>query len=154
MVSVRNKNTVFLYRPSTNKILWLIDGPWISQHDCSFIDSTRILVFGNDLLRLPHGDSLLYRHNNAYVFDFKTNKVSTPFTRLFETMKIQTRTEGRCDLLSNGDLFVCETNYGRIIIGDTLKPKMVYVERIDKEHIKMFNLVRYIPTIPFKNRLP
>ena len=153
LVSARNKNVVFLYHPATNKISWLMDGPWIGQHDCSFIDSGRLLIFGNDLLRLPHGDTLLYGHNNAYIFDFKANKTSTPFTRLFENMKIQTRTEGRCDLLSNGDLFVCETNSGRIIIGDTSKPKIIYVERVDKEHIKMFNLVRYVPTLPFKNNV-
>ncbi|MBS1669533.1 MAG: hypothetical protein JST58_19325 [Bacteroidetes bacterium] len=150
LVSFRNKSTVFLYRPSTNKILWLKQGPWIEQHHCSFIDTSKIMIFGNDALRFgPFSDTLLYGHNNAYVYDFSTNKTTTPFEKLFVNERIATRTEGRCNLLENGDIFVAETNYGRVIIGDSTKAKLIYTQRINGNYIKMFNLVRYLKTIPF-----
>lgn len=152
LISVRNRATVFLYRPSTNKIVWLKIGPWFDQHHCSFIDSSQIMVFGNDVLRIGQfRDTVVNGHNNAYVYDFKTDKVSTPFTGLFKGQQIKTHTEGRCNLLPNGDIFVDETNFGRVIIGDSSRPKLIYVDRIDDKHIKMLNWVRYLPTLPFKN---
>lgn len=146
LISSRHRSVVFLYRPGTNKVLWLQQGPWISQHDCSFLPNDRILIFGNDLLRFNMGgDTLVNGHNNAYIYDFNTRLVSTPFDQLFKSQNVHTRTEGRCSLLSNGDIFIDESNYGRVIIGDSLKPKLVYVQRIDKGHnIKMLNWVRVI----------
>ena len=148
LISLNHRSSVLLYRPATNKIIWLKTGPWISQHDCDFIDSSRIMIFGNDYIRTKSG-TLLHNHNTAYIYDFNTNKTSTPFEKLFYSEKIKTLSEGRCDLLSNGDLFVDESNNGRLIIGDSTKAKLIYTERINKSKIKLFNWVRYLPTLPF-----
>ncbi|NQU84411.1 MAG: hypothetical protein HQ541_01500, partial [Mariniphaga sp.] len=37
LISIRNKSTIFLYRPKINKIIWLKTGPWLHQHDVDFI---------------------------------------------------------------------------------------------------------------------
>jgi hypothetical protein len=144
LISIRNRNTVFLYRPTTNKIIWLKTGPWSNQHDCDFVDSGKVIVFGNDIVRFAYGNSLINESNNAYLYDFRTDKVTTPYSNFFKSAKISTMMEGRCDLLPNGDLFVEETCNGRILIGDTSKAKLVYVDRENKNFIKRFNWSRIV----------
>lgn len=147
LISLRNKSTVFLYRPSTNKIIWLKTGPWSCQHDCDFADDHTIMVYGNDLIRGPMGeeDVLFNKTNNEYFYDFSTGKVSTPYEKLFKKEKISTQTEGLAELLPDGNILIDETNKGRVIIGDTAKAKIIFTVRADKKYIKMLNLTRYIP---------
>jgi hypothetical protein len=144
LISIRHKSTILLYRPSTNKILWHKIGPWLNQHDCDFYGESKITLFGNDVVRYNWGDDFINGTSNQYVFDFATNEVSKPYHKLFADYQIKTATEGRSDILTNDDLFVDESNYGRIIIGSKETPKVIYAERIDKKTIKMFNWVRYI----------
>jgi len=141
LISLRHKSTVFLYRPSTNKVLWLKTGPWLNQHDCDFIGKNKIGVFGNDIVR-PNAD-LLYGHNNQYIYDFETKQTSTIYTKMFQEGKIKTISEGRSDILENGDLFVEETNFGRILFGDKNGVNAIFVDRMDKDHIAMLGWSRY-----------
>lgn len=144
LISLRNKSTILLYRPSTNKILWYKTGPWLNQHDCDFFGDSKIALFGNDVVRYSGHDDFIYGTSNQYVFDFATNEVTKPYHKLFTAYQIKTKTEGRSDILTDGNIFIDESNFGRIIIGNKEAPKAIYVERIDKKNIKMFNWVRYI----------
>ena len=144
LISLRHKSTILLYRPSTNKILWYKTGPWLNQHDCDFYGDSKITLFGNDVVRYASGDDFINGISNQYVFDFATNEVSKPYHKLFTDYQIKTKTEGRSDILKNDDIFIDESNYGRIIIGNKETPKVTYADRIDKKNIKMFNWVRYI----------
>ena len=136
LLSMRNRNTVALYRPTTNKIIWLKTGPWIAQHDCDFIDEKTIMVFGNDIVRQKN-DTLINGHNDIYFYDFEKDKILKPYTKVMKQARIKTRSEGRCDLLPNGDLFIDETNHGKLYIINKDSVKMIYTERYDKNHIKM-----------------
>ena len=144
LISLRNKSTVLLYRPSTNKILWYKTGPWLNQHDCDFYGESKITLLGNDVVRYTGGYDFIYGTSNQYVFDFATNEVTKPYNKLFADYQIKTATEGRSDILTNDDIFIDESNYGRIIIGNKETPKAMYAERVDIKNIKMFNWVRYI----------
>ncbi|WP_299164469.1 arylsulfotransferase family protein [uncultured Eudoraea sp.] len=146
LISCRNLSAVFLYRPSTNKILWLKSGPWYNQHDVDFLDDDKVLVFGNDVIREESiidprltTSNLFFSserpHNNAYVYHLSNDSISTPYTDLFQTEEIHTYTSGRCDILPNGDIFIEDTNHGRIIIGNSTTKKIEYVKRLDKDHI-------------------
>ena len=146
LVSCRNLSTVFLYRPATNKILWLQHGPWYNQHDVDFYGSDKIVIFGNDVIREESksdpritNKNLSFNakrpNNEIYVYDFSNDSVATPYRKLMQTERIQTITSGRCDILENGDLFIEETNQGRIIIGDSTTKKIEYVKRLDQDHI-------------------
>ena len=141
LISVRHKSTIFLYRPSTNKVLWLKTGPWLNQHDCDFIGNNKIGVFGNDLVRPV--DDLLNGNNNQYIYNFETKKTSTIYTKMYREGRIITKTEGRSDILPNGDLYVEETNFGRIIFGDKNGVNAIFVDRMDKDHIAMLGWSRY-----------
>ena len=143
-ISIRHRNTVFLYRPSTNKIRWLKTGPWLAQHDVDVVDDKTIMIFGNDVIRGKYIDHLVNGHNDIYFYDFEKDSVYTPYARMMKKLDIATKSEGRCDLLPNGDLFIDETNNGKLYVITKDSLKMKYVERIDDKHIKMFNWVRPI----------
>ena len=53
LLSLKNLNTVLLYRPSTDKVIWLKTGPWLEQHDVDFVGGSAITVFGNDVFAAP-----------------------------------------------------------------------------------------------------
>src|SRR5680860_1307166 len=146
LVSCRNLSTVFLYRPSTNKILWLKTGPWYNQHDADFYGQDKIIVFGNDVIREESkeiasvGNQNLFfsnkrGHNEVYVYNFFTDSIATPYTQLLKDEEITTLTSGRSDILPNGNLYVEDTNHGRIVIGDSITKKIEYVKRHDKDYI-------------------
>lgn len=146
LISCRNLSAIFLYRPSTNKVLWLKRGPWYNQHDADFLENDKIVVFGNDVIREESvidgkitNENLFFSNkranNDVYIYNFEKDTVTTPYSRLMKNEEIQTYTSGRCDVLPNGDIFVEDTNNGRIIFGDSINKKIEYVKRIDDEHI-------------------
>jgi len=146
LVSCRNLSSVFIYRPSTNKIIWLQHGPWYNQHDADFLDNNKVVVFGNNVIREEStidpkiAKKNLYfsnkrGNNEVYVYNFEQDTITTPYSRLMSGEKVSTYTSGRCDILPNGDLFVEDTNNGRIIFGDSINKKIEYVKRIDEDNI-------------------
>jgi len=140
LLSLRHRSTVMLYRPSTNKILWLKTGPWMNQHDLNFVDEHTISVFGNNIMF----GKLFDGHNNVYFYDFKTNKVREPYEKIMQQMEVQTLSEGRGTPLSDGDLFIDESNNGRILRVSADEVKWEYVRRIDEERIAMSSWSRYL----------
>jgi hypothetical protein len=149
LISLRNKSTVFLYRPSTNKIIWLKTGPWLNQHDADFVNNKQIGIFGNNVLR---GDkkSLIEGFNNEYIYDFSTDSTQTPYSEFFKSAKIATLTDGRSDVLSNGDLFVEETKFGRILRGNQNNTIWQYSQRIDSKSVAALFWSRFVTSDEFK----
>ena len=139
-LSLAHLGTVMLYRPSTNKILWLKTGPWMSQHDVNFVDDHTISVFGNDIMFGKSFDG----HNSVYFYDFETNKVSEPYREIMKEMEVRTLSEGRGTPLPGGDLFIDESNYGRILRVSKDKVQWEYVNRIDKDTLAMSSWSRYL----------
>jgi hypothetical protein len=152
-ISLRQQNMVFLYRPTTNKIIWSQNGPWLRQHDVDIIDSAHIGVFGNNVInaRFPtEKDKFVDGHNNQYIYDFSRNICYTPYDELFKSSNIATLTGGLSRILPTGDIFIEETNNGRILYGSSTKVKWSYVERIDNHKVSMLSWSRYITEVEFK----
>ena len=152
-LSLRHQNLALLYRPSNNKIIWLQTGPWLHQHNVDVLDSTRIGVFGNDVIdaKFPNEkDRLINGHNTEYIYDFSKNECTTPYDAFFKSADIGTFTEGRSRILSNGDIFVEETNRGRIIYGNHTEEIWSYVERINENKLSLLSWSRYITEEEFK----
>jgi hypothetical protein len=129
-----------LYRPSTNKVLWLKTGPWMNQHDMNFVDDHTISVFGNDVIN----NRLFNGQNSVYFYDFKADQVSEPYQKIMQQMEVKTLAEGRGTPLGGGDLFIDESNNGRILRVSTDEVKWEYVRRIDEETIAMSSWSRYL----------
>ena len=116
LISARNLSTVFLFRPATAKILWYKTGPWVNQHDANFVDAHRISVFGNDVLMdAPSSHTFANESgaNQVYLYDFKTDSVSTPFAQLLESNPVRSVYEGRATVGDGDSLFIEETTAGR-----------------------------------------
>ena len=113
-LSLRNQSMVLLYRPSTNKIIWKATGPFFYQHDVDILNDHKISVFNNNSKNLV--DSMTVDgHNEVIIYDFKTNEYSNYLNESLIKNDVKTITAGRSEILSNGDLFVEETNYGRTL---------------------------------------
>jgi hypothetical protein len=144
LISSRHLSTVFLFRPSTRRIVWYKTGPWMNQHNATFLDSSRISIFGNDIIAygplfLHPGDT-----NQVYVYDFATDAVSTPFHDLMQGQKIRTPTQGRGQILPDGGLFVEETDSGRLLRFLPDRLLWSWVNWYDDHHIGAVSWSRYL----------
>lgn len=115
LMSLRDLNTILIYRPDTKKIVWTGTGPWLKQHDPDYLEDGTIMVFGNDVVDLPGNQTFLRGHSDIYIIDPATNAVTKPFTSVMAREKVGTLTQGRSERLSNGDVFVEETDNGRLV---------------------------------------
>lgn len=133
-LSCRNIHTVFLYRPSTGKIIWLRTGLWASQHDVDIADSTSITIFDNNV-NTNYYDQIRWINkdedpekirrvvdpievNVMSRYDFATDSAYSFATELVAREKIGTRSQGIFTALSNGLYFIEETDQGKIFIGN------------------------------------
>jgi hypothetical protein len=113
-LSLRHQSMVLLYRPSTNKIIWKGTGPFFHQHDVDILDDHRISIFNNNSKDFVDGD-IVDGHNEVIIYDFKTNEYSSYLKDSLIEHDVRTITEGRSEILPNGDLFIEESNYARTL---------------------------------------
>ena len=113
-ISLRHQSMIALYRPSTNKIVWKFTGPIFHQHDVDIIDDHRIAIFNNNSKNYRNGD-IVDKQNEVIIYNFKTRKYLSYLLDSFSNNDVRTITEGRSEILPNGDLFIEETNYGRTL---------------------------------------
>ena len=147
LVSARHLSAVFLYRPSTGRILWHRQGPWMNQHSAAFVDDHRISVFDNDVFGgAPDSDPFVSpgEINRVIVYDFDTNATSEPFASLLAEAKPVTLTEGRAQLLADGGLFIEESNFGRHLRFTSDRLLWSRVNDYDKDRIGIVSWSRYL----------
>ena len=116
LISARHMSTLFLYRPSTNKIIWHQTGPWMNQHSVDFVGDHSISVFNNNVVTsLPKGHEFITPSdtNHVMVYDFETKQVTEPFAALLAAARPLSIYGGRARLLPDGGLFFEETDTGR-----------------------------------------
>ena len=111
-LSLRHQSMVILYRPLTNEIIWKGTGPFFHQHDVDILNGHTISVFNNNSKDFSVGN-VVDGHNEVIIYDFKTNEYSSYLSDSLKNNEVRTITDGRSQILPNGDLFVEETNYGR-----------------------------------------
>lgn len=147
LISARGMSTVFLYRPSTGKVLWHKTGPWVSQHDVNFVDSRRISVFGNDVLWGPPTGPISLNEsgsNTVYVYDFANDSISTPYAKELAENHVQTSAQGRAKLGGDGALYVEETESGRLLRFRNGQLMWSRVNWYDAGRVGMVNWSRYL----------
>ena len=113
-LSLRHQSMVLLYRPSTNEIIWKGTGASFHQHDVDILDNHRISIFNNNSKDFVDGD-VVDGHNEVIVYNFKTNEYSSYLKDSLIEHDVRTITEGRSEILPNGDLFIEESNYARTL---------------------------------------
>ncbi|WP_068316441.1 arylsulfotransferase family protein [Aliiruegeria sabulilitoris] len=114
-VSIRRYSTILLYRPSTNKIVWMKEGPWLDQHDVDIIDDHTIAVFNNSAVNTGRGRRVR-NVSEVLFYDFETDTVTSPFRAAMEKYSVRTETEGLFDFLPTGHMMLEEENAGRLLL--------------------------------------
>lgn len=114
-LSFRTLSLVMLYRPATNKVVWMKSGPWISQHDVDILDDHRIAVFNNNAYDDGRG-ARVRDVSEPLIYDFDTDGTSTPIEKSLEGFKAATISEGLQDFTPSGHLIVEIENQGRLFI--------------------------------------
>jgi hypothetical protein len=106
-----------LYRPSTNKILWLSQGPWLNQHDVDVINENQIGVFNNNYL----GNYKFYKNESSHIitYNFKTQEYGTLHKKTFEKYNIKSIYGSRFEILDNGNVFVEDSPSGAYYLIDS-----------------------------------
>lgn len=110
VLSSRTLSTVFLYRPSTDKIIWLKVGPWLRQHDVDYHGDGMFTIFGNDTFDVGNDLYSSYGYSTIYQYDMAEDKIK-PYVEL-KNPALFTATQGLHRVLENGDVFVEETDRG------------------------------------------
>ena len=142
-ISLRHISLVFLYRPSTNKIIWYKQGPWVFQHDVDIVNDHQIAIFDNNV------DDLLNANKKGFsetlIYDFEKNKIFSPYKTGYEKNNISTIREGLSEILENGDIFVEETWKGRLLRMDKIgNLKWQFVNREKNGKIYVLNWSRLL----------
>jgi hypothetical protein len=116
-LSSRTLSTVFLYRPSADKVVWLKTGPWLCQHDVNLVETNTYSIFGNDVYCRGgmFGDELFGDSSQVYLFDPTTQQVRMPYAEVLKLLKVRSVTSGRSSVLPNGDVFVEESEANRLL---------------------------------------
>lgn len=125
-LSSRNLSLVMHYRPSSNKVINIIEGPFTSQHDVDFLNDSTLLLFNNNYYNKwsneskasPKDSSMLKIagdfYSNIVRYDFVTDSISFIGDSVFRANKIFTGTEGLMEFFDPTTYFVEEQNTGLI----------------------------------------
>ncbi len=123
-LSLRNLSMVILYRPSTNKIIKIIEGDFYNQHDVDILDDSTISIYNNNVFYYPENNGLgsasaVKNNNEIILYNFDTNTFSKKFQSTFEDNKISTQSAGIIDFLNDGSAVIEETDNGKIYYIDS-----------------------------------
>ena len=110
MVSLRNINTVFVFREEDLVVTQISTGTWVRQHDPDFIDGDTISVFDNyNIAPEEYG-----QQSRIIIKSFATGEHSIYFTGS-ERQPLYTDIVGNHQWLPNGNLLITESVKGRAI---------------------------------------
>jgi hypothetical protein len=112
-LSLRNLSMIILYRPSTNKIIKIIEGEFYNQHDVDILDESRISIYNNNAF-LNYKNQRIVKNNEIVIYDFETNSFSKKFEKTFIENEINSNSHGLIDFLQDGSAIVEDRNNGRI----------------------------------------
>lgn len=149
-VSMRHASLAMLYRPSTDEILWLRQGPWLGQHDIDILDDHRIAIFNNNYGDRGRGGEV-FGNSNVMIYDFATDSVTSPYDTAMGSdlgkFPVAADTNGLMDFAPTGHLFVEEDTSGRILIFAPDKTLWAeFVNRSAKGTPFRMSWSRYIPS--------
>ncbi len=114
-LSLRHINTIMLFRPSTDEIVWWKQGPWMAQHDVDIIDEKTIGIFDNNALEFGSG-IFVDGHSDIKFYDFESGTVSSPFKRALVENDFKNEAAGLFTILPDGHYYVDESESGRTLI--------------------------------------
>ena len=138
-----------MYRPTTNKILRIIQGPFYNQHDVDILSGSKISLFNNNVSSLTRrdrsyldsskyleGPANLNSNSQILIYNFEDSTFMSYMDKHFQNEKIMTETDGLHHILRNGDLFVESQNNGIMYI---LNEEKVLIKKYYNKNGKQHN---------------
>ena len=111
-LSPRHQSAIIHYRPSTNKVINYITGPFAQQHDVDIISDSEISIFDNNNFVVNN------EHSEVLIYNFKNKKFRKLFNTQLKKENFKTISGGLHHILKDGALMVEEQNHGRILLFD------------------------------------
>jgi hypothetical protein len=111
MISSRSLNLVFIMSPKNGKIKWIKSSPFIYQHDPDFVGKGWIGVFDNNVNINREGEKI--DKSRVLAFDLNSDSMRV----LYPSKKsgpFYTGTQGKWQMLKNGNMLLTETRAGRV----------------------------------------
>jgi hypothetical protein len=102
LISVRHLDALVVLDPDDGKVVWAARGPWHAQHDPSFLDNGRLLLFDN--LGSPRGSRVLEfdPQTLAFPWSYSGDADAAFFSRI----------RGMAQRLPNGNTLVVNSDRG------------------------------------------
>ena len=102
--------SIIQYRPSTNKVIRYIEGPFSWKHDVDIISNKEISIFNNN------NTAIKEKNSEILIYNFETKKYSKKFNKQLKKTNFKTDSQGVSSILKDNSLFVEEQNHGRLIL--------------------------------------
>ena len=109
-ISIRHQSAIIHYRPSTNKVINYITGPFAQQHDVDIISDKEISIFNNNNFFVNN------KHSEVVVYNFEAKTFKKLFNDQLQKENLKTITQGLSHTFKDGSLMIEEQNHGRIIL--------------------------------------
>lgn len=144
-LSLRNLSAVLLYRPTTDRIIWMKMGPWIAQHDVDILDDHRISLYDNHVENRG-GTPSVERNSRVLVYDFATDTVTDHLPEVMSEEKMKSPSAALYTALPGGYHLIEDATQARLLIAGPDK-KMVaeFVNRADDGLIYQLGWSRFVP---------
>lgn len=123
-LSFRSNSIIIQYRPSTNNVVKVIEGPFTFQHDVDILSPNSIAILNNNTIptKLSH-DEIEFKptnqpverkinHSNVLIYNFDEDTFSPLYEDHFIKHEIFTGAEGLYRIFPNGDMFFEEQGTG------------------------------------------
>lgn len=114
-ISLRHPAMILLYRPATDEIVWMKQGPWMAQHDVDILDDHRIAIFDNRAYYRGHA-GWVDGASDVAVYDFATDAVSYPLKAAMTKENLQVLFEGLHEALPGGGHVIEDQASGIIVL--------------------------------------
>jgi len=114
-ISLGHQSMIILWRPSTEEILWKYDRDIFHQHDVNILNEHQISIFNNNRKYYYPDKDIVDGHNEVIIYNFKTNEYSSYLKDSLIEHDVRTISQGRGEILTNGGLFIEETDYARTL---------------------------------------
>jgi hypothetical protein len=116
----------------------------MSQHDVDILDDHRISVYDNAAQDFGHGGAV-HGTSQIMVYDFATDKISTPLAQTMKDNKIQTSTAGLFTVMPGGSMMLEDvTNAQFLILRPDGKVAAEYTNRAQDGEIYHLGWNRYL----------
>ena len=139
-ISAKNLSAIIHFRPSNNKIINFITGPFFMQHDVNIVSNSEISIFNNNNTLDKSS-----KFSEVIIYNFEKKSFSKKFDNELRQNNFKTPTSGISRILKDGSLFVEEQVHGRLIFFNNKGEKeWEYLNKSDDGKIYRTNWTRLI----------